>query len=90
MGLLTAEQIEYLKSVILLDNSKKKELESTTKRIEELQEKLNIQNNAYVEVRGQVFPGAKIIIGDLSMVVQSANRACRFEKIRGNVKCIST
>lgn len=87
---LTAEQVEYLKSVILLDNTKKKEVENAGKRIEEMQEKLNVQNNAYVEVRGQVFPGAKIIIGDLSMVVQSANRACRFEKIRGNVKCISS
>jgi len=87
---LTAEQLEYLKSVILLDNTKKKELESTEKRIEEIQEKLSLQNNAYVEVRGQVFPGAKIIIGELSMVVQSTNRACRFEKVRGNVKCISS
>ena len=87
---LTAEQLEYLKSVVLLDNNKKKELESTEKRIEEIQERLSVQNNAYVEVRGQVFPGAKIIIGELSMVVQSSNRACRFEKVRGNVKCISS
>lgn len=87
---LNNEQLEYLKSVILLDNNKKKELEKDQKRVEEIQEKLSIQNQAYVEVRGQVFPGTKIIIGDLSMVVQNSNRSCRFEKVRGNVKCINS
>ncbi len=87
---LSNEQLEYLKSVILLDDNKKKELESEQKRIEEIQENLTAQNQAYVEVRGQVFPGTKIIIGELSMVVQNSNRACRFEKVRGNVKCISS
>lgn len=87
---LNNEQLEYLKSVILLDNNKKKELEKDQKRVEEIQEKLGIQNQAYVEVRGQVFPGTKIIIGELSMVVQNSNRSCRFEKVRGNVKCINS
>ena len=89
-GSLNSEQMEYLKSVILLDNSKKKELENTQRRIEEIQDKLSTQNQAYVEVRGQVFQGTKIIIGELSMVVQNSNKACRFEKVRGNVKCISS
>jgi len=87
---MTNEQLEYLKSVILLDNNKKKELENDQKRVEEIQEKLSVQSQAYVEVRGQVFPGTKIIIGDLSMVVQNSNRSCRFEKVRGNVKCINS
>lgn len=87
---LTNEQMEYLKSVILLDNSKKKELENEQKKVEEIQEKLSVQNQAYVEVRGQVFPGTKIVIGELSMVVQNSNRSCRFEKVRGNVKCINS
>ena len=87
---LTNEQLEYLKSVILLDNNKKKELENDQQRVEEIHEKLSAQNQAYVEVRGQVFPGTKIIIGELSMVVQNSNRSCRFEKVRGNVKCISS
>lgn len=87
---LTNEQIEYLKSIVLLDGAKKKEFEQTQAKFDELQEKLSIQNNASVEVTGQVFPGTKIFIGDLSMVVQNANRACRFEKVRGNVKCISS
>lgn len=85
---LTKEQLEYLKSVILLDTSKKKELERNTGKIEAIQKKLNTQNKAYVDVLGQVYAGTKIIIGDLSMVVPNSCKTCRFEKIRGNVKCI--
>lgn len=87
---LNKDQLEYLKSVLQLDANKKKELENDEKRMEEIQEKLSVQNNAYVEVRGQVFPGTKVVIGELSMVVQNTNRFCRFEKVRGNVKCISS
>lgn len=87
---LNKEQMDYLKSVILLNTNKKKELEDINKKIDAIHEKLSIQNNAFVEVRGQVYPGTKIIIGELSMVVQGLNRSCRFEKVRGNVKCISS
>ena len=56
--------------------------------MEALQEKLNSHNKAYVDVLGQVYAGTKIIIGDLSMVVPNSCKQCRFEKVRGNVKCI--
>ncbi len=85
---LNKEQLEYLKSVILLDTNKKKELERDIEKMEEIQEKLNVQNHACVEVQGQVYAGTKIIIGDLSMVVPNSCKMCRFEKVRGNVKCI--
>lgn len=85
---MTKNQLEYLKSVILLDTNKKKELEQDLEKIEKLQEKLSTQNRAYVDVLGQVYAGTKIIIGDLSMVVPNSCKQCRFEKIRGNVKCI--
>jgi uncharacterized protein (DUF342 family) len=85
---LNQEQMDYLKSVILLGTNKKKELQNDQNKIVEIQEKLSIQNDAYVEVRGEVFPGTKIIIGELSMVVQSTNHFCKFEKVRGNVKCV--
>ncbi len=85
---LSAQQLEYLKSVILLDTNKKKELELKVSRMEALQEELNLQNKAYVEVNGQVYPGTQIIIGDLSMVVRNTCKSCRFERVAGNVKCI--
>lgn len=85
---LTKEQLEYLKSVILLDTNKKKELERDIEKLEKLQEELNTQSKANVEVLGQVYAGTKIIIGDLSMVVPNSCKMCKFEKVRGNVKCI--
>lgn len=85
---LSKEQLEYLKSIILLDANKKKELERATEKIEKMQENLDTQGQAYVEVQGQVYAGTKIIIGDYSMVVPNSCKQCRFEKVRGNVKCI--
>lgn len=81
-------QTDYLKSVMLLDTNKKRELEQKTEKIEQIQEKLTVQNKAYVEVQGQVYPGIKIIIGDLSMMVQDSYKECRFERVQGNVKCV--
>ncbi|MBQ9141591.1 MAG: DUF342 domain-containing protein [Lachnospiraceae bacterium] len=85
---LTNSQVDYLKSVILLDTNKKKELERALEKIESLQDKINTQSKAYVEVLGQVYAGTKVIIGDLSMVVPNSCKQCKFEKVRGNVKCI--
>lgn len=82
------QQLDYLKSVILLDTNKKKELKLKIERMEQIQDKLNGQNKAYVEVTGQVHVGTKIVISDVSMVVQNSYKACRFEKQQGNVKCI--
>ncbi|MBQ7776964.1 MAG: DUF342 domain-containing protein [Lachnospiraceae bacterium] len=82
------QQMKYYKSVILLDTNKKKELELKMEKLEKIQESLNVQHKAYVEVSGQVYAGTKVIIGDLSMVVQNSFKSCRFEKVQGNVKCI--
>ena len=76
---LTNEQLEYLKSVILLDNNKKKELENDQQRVEEIHEKLSAQNQAYVEVRGQVFPGTKIIS-------ENCQWSCRIVTVHADLK----
>lgn len=39
-----------------------------------------------VQVRGEVYPGTTIIIGDSSMQVKSTYHYCRFERIDGDVK----
>ncbi len=85
---MNADQLEYLKSVILLDTGKKRELEEAKARLAIVQEKLASQNDAFVEVLGHVYTGTKIVIGDLSMIVPNNNKACRFRKVQGKVKCI--
>jgi hypothetical protein len=41
-----------------------------------------------VIVNGEVYPGTKIIINDVSMNVQSSYKYCRFEKVSGDVKML--
>ncbi len=86
---LNKEQLEYIKQLAMLTDAKKKELDVCTKKIEKLQENMEVQGQAYVKVTGQAYVGTKIIIGDLSMVVQSNTSYCKFEKVRGNIKAVS-
>ncbi len=85
---MNAEQLEYLKSVLLLDTGKKRELEECKEKLAKVQEKLLMQGEAYVDVKGQVYAGTKIVIGDLSMIVPNNNKSCRFKKLNGKVKCV--
>ncbi len=86
---LNQEQIVYLSSILKLREQKMQELEKATNEMELLQEVLEQQANAQVVVRGEVFPGTKIAIGDVSMVVQSGMKYCKFIKLRGDVKMVS-
>ena len=72
----------------LLTETKKKELDACTEKIEKLQSDMEVQSQAYVKVTDQAYVGTKIIIGDLSMVVQSNTSYCKFEKVRGNIKAV--
>ena len=83
---LSAAQIQYMKSLIVLNQSKSKEIEEKTKEMDEIQDSMNNQAGAQVIVTGVVFPGTKICIGDVSMVVQSEAQYCRFIKADGDVK----
>ncbi len=86
---LNKEQLEYIKQLALLTEVKKKELDACNEKLESLQGNLEVQGQAYVQVNGQVYVGTKIIIGDLSMVVQNNTSHCRFEKVRGNIKPVA-
>lgn len=85
---LSQEQIKYLTSILKLREQKIPELEKATKEMETLQEVIEQQSQAQVVVKGEVFPGVKIAIGDVSMVVQSSMKYCKFIKLRGDVKMV--
>ena len=88
-AVLNADQLNYIKSLALLTENKQKELDKCTEKVERLHEELEVQGQAYVKVTGQVYPGTKIIIGDLSTVIQSENHYCKYEKVRGNIKPVA-
>lgn len=88
-AVLNADQLNYIKSLALLTENKQKEMDKCMEKMERLQEEMAIQGQAYVKVTGQVYPGTKIIIGDLSTVIQSTNSYCKYEKVRGNIKPVA-
>ena len=56
--------------------------------MEELQKLFDPTNPGSVYVRGEVYPGTTIVIGELSMNVQSSFKYCKFEVVRGDVKMV--
>jgi uncharacterized protein (DUF342 family) len=54
--------------------------------MQELQDARDKESRACVVITGMAFPGAKIVIGDSSMSVETKYHYCRFEKVRGDVK----
>ncbi len=82
----SAEQVAYIKQTAVLLEAKKKELEEKNAVMRELQLAFNPQEKACVKVTGEVYPGTTIIIGELSMNVQTTYQYCRFERVDGDVK----
>lgn len=80
------EQIKYARDAAQILETKKAELEQKNRAMQRLQQRLDPQKKAEVLVRGEVYPGTTIIIGDVSMVVQSSYKFCRFAKVDGDVK----
>lgn len=83
---LSQEQIQYMKSLIVLSKTKAKEVETKTNEMDALQDSIGNLANAQVVVTGIVFPGTRIGIGDVSMVVQTEMQYCRFIRADGDVK----
>ena len=83
---LSPDQIQYMKSLIVLSKVKTREVEEKTEELERIQESFGSIVNASVVVTGVVFPGTKIGIGDVSMIVQKEAQYCRFIKSEGDVK----
>ncbi len=82
------KEMQYIKSLMMLKESKKKELEEENEKWETLLSYFEEQNNAYVEIQGQVHPGTTIVIRDVSKAIQSDYHYCRFERVHGEVKMV--
>lgn len=83
---LSPEQIAQVQSVAALSKEKTEAIAAAGKEIEELQKRAGNSAEAVVRVKGEVYPGTRICIGDVSMVVQKTTHYCRFIRERGDVK----
>lgn len=84
----TLQQMQYLKSLLETREEKKGRLDNLTNEMKELEVLVERQAQAQVVVMGEVFPGVKIVIGDVSTIVQSNMKYCKFMKVAGDVKML--
>lgn len=85
---LSPDQLQYLATLIKAREKKQQELTELNERLRELEGILEQQQTAQIIVTGEAFPGTKIVIGDVSMVVQKSMHYCKFVKSRGDVKMV--
>lgn len=83
------EKIKYILSLRQVHAQKTQELEKYTAELSKMQDLIENKNNAQVAVSGDVYQGTKIVISEVSMVVQSQMKYCRFIKQSGDVKMIA-
>lgn len=83
---LSPEQIQQVQSMAALNKQKTDAITEANKEIEELQKHMTSSAGTVVRVKGEVYPGTRICIGDVSMVVQKTTHYCRFIRERGDVK----
>jgi uncharacterized protein (DUF342 family) len=84
-----ADQMKYIQSMAVERKELKERIEENQKILSELQEVIDASNNAQVTILGEVFPGTKIVIADVSMVIKKTTPYCRFVKRQGEVQMIS-
>ena len=83
---LSPEQVQYVQSMAAVSGQKTEAIAAANKELEELQKQVGNPSEAVVRVQGEVYPGTRICIGDVSMMVQKPAHYCRFVRERGDVK----
>lgn len=83
---ITEEQARFIATSILRKADLIREITTKEEKLEDMQELMEGKKVAQVIVTGEVFPGTKICISEVSMVVKSLCQYCRFVKVRGDVK----
>jgi hypothetical protein len=83
---LNAEQLQNLQALVKMNAQKTEAISQARTELEQLQKRVDNNHDMVVKVKGMAYPGAKICIGDVSMVVQKNAHYCRFVRERGDVK----
>ena len=85
-GPIQEEQAKFIASSILRKADLIREINVKEQKLEEMHDLIDGKKVAQIVVTGEVFPGTKICISEVSMVVKSLCQYCRFVKVRGDVK----
>ncbi|MBQ7359673.1 MAG: DUF342 domain-containing protein [Lachnospiraceae bacterium] len=84
----TAQQSMYISSLLDTRAEKARQLAALNKEMLQLSDMLSKTEHAQVVVYRDVYPGVKIGISEVSMIVQSNMKYCKFIKERGDVKMV--
>ena len=80
------DQLQQIQQLALLSKKNMERMAVCVKELEQYQDVLDAKSEGQVIVTGDVYPGTKICISDVSMVVKGAMKYCRFIKEAGDVK----
>ncbi len=80
------DQIQQIQQLATVSKNQTARLNECMQELEQYQTVLDSETQGQVIVTGDVYPGVKICIGDVSMVVKSPMKYCRFIKEAGDVK----
>lgn len=83
---LMPNQLQQIQQLALQSKANGERLAVCIKELEGYQKILDSETQGQVTVTGDVFPGTKICIGDVSMIVKNGMKYCRFIKQDGDVK----
>lgn len=85
---LSMDQLRYIKTLSETNKQKTEELRQYMKELEKTELLMKHGIRGQVVVNGEVYPGTRIVISDVSMVVKSNVKYCRFIKEQGDVKMV--
>lgn len=83
---LSQEQLKHIQSLAVVNQQKTEAVKANQEELDGLMEQAGNTTEARIRVKGMVYPGTKICIGDVSMTVQKNTHYCRFIRERGDVK----
>lgn len=85
---LPPEQVKYIQDLSNAVTVKKKGIEQLTKEMQNLEEIMNVSQDAQIVVHDKVYPGTKIVISDVSKIIKTEAQYCRFIKSKGDVALV--
>lgn len=83
---LSQDQLKHIQSLTVVNQQKSEAIKAWEAELQELIDQAGDVAQAQVRVKGMAYPGTKICIGDVSMIVKKSAHYCRFVRERGDVK----
>lgn len=86
---LLPDQIKSLQQLAATAKQMQTDIVSNQAEIESIKELLDSSTDARVEISGEVYPGTKITISGVSMMVKNSMKYCAFRKKEGEIEISS-